>query len=425
MKEDREDQPRSRRSVAWLATGATLAAFLLRFGIAVALHRLELPRNEEPVREAISFHETGVLANPYLTPTGPTAHLAPLYPLMLGELYNAVGAGRTAGLWQTVLGCLLSALRSGVILWLALFLNLNFRTAILASLLSISYISALDTEISGAWEAPLVALVLMLWTALLVHLYRMHSLSLRRALLYGVLCGVSLLLSTSLLPALAGFCLLGLWVIRQQRPKALLWCGIFWLTALAVLSPWAARNQRQLGSPILLRSNAGLELWGAYHEGSSPSVLSRAFGGHPSANAAESELVARLGEVAYNKRKEKQALDWIFANPAKTGRLLLLHMVYFWFFPEPNLLMRVLLACFTLTSLCGWIILWRSRQIDAATTIGCLWLCFPAMYYIFVWSSRYRYPIEWSLLATTAVFLDWVWRTWQSQPVSERYDRRV
>jgi hypothetical protein len=39
----------------------------------------------------------------------------------------------------------------------------------------------------------------------------------------------------------------------------------------------------------------------------------------------------------------------------------------------------------------------------AALLILSMWLFYPPVYYIMVWSSRYRYPINWTLLLTAAI----------------------
>jgi hypothetical protein len=36
-----------------------------------------------------------------------------------------------------------------------------------------------------------------------------------------------------------------------------------------------------------------------------------------------------------------------------------------------------------------------------------IWICYPPVYYIMLWSSRYRYPINWTLMLTAAVALDY------------------
>ena len=68
-----------------------------------------------------------------------------------------------------------------------------------------------------------------------------------------------------LLPlALIGWGLAG----YRWRP-ALLWLSLSAVVTAALLAPWVARNQRQLGSPVLIATNFGPNLWIGNHEGAS------------------------------------------------------------------------------------------------------------------------------------------------------------
>jgi hypothetical protein len=44
-------------------------------------------------RVARNLAEIGTLGNPYLVPTGPSAHHAPFYPLLLSLIYRGVYSG--------------------------------------------------------------------------------------------------------------------------------------------------------------------------------------------------------------------------------------------------------------------------------------------------------------------------------------------
>ena len=63
---------------------------------------------------AISLVKTGQFANPYMIPTGPTAHLPPVYPFIFSMIYRWFGltaeAGYASMLFIIVAGSLLYAL---------------------------------------------------------------------------------------------------------------------------------------------------------------------------------------------------------------------------------------------------------------------------------------------------------------------------
>lgn len=114
------------------------------------------------------------------------------------------------------------------------------------------------------------------------------------------------------------------------------------MTLALVVAPWAVRNQAALGAPVLLRSNAGIELAianypGALSERPDPAhaFAARLNAVHPAANPALRPLIARRGgEVAYADALGALTWRWIAAHPGDTTRLWLRHLHRF-FFPEP------------------------------------------------------------------------------------------
>jgi len=50
--------------------------------------------------------------------------------------------------------------------------------------------------------------------------------------------------------------------------------------------------------------------------------------------------------------------------------------------------------------------------IAGALLILSIWLFYPPVYYIMLWSSRYRYPVNWTLLFTAGVALNHVYSKW-------------
>jgi hypothetical protein len=85
---------------------------------------------------------------------------------------------------------------------------------------------------------------------------------------------------------------------------------------------WAERNMRELGAPIFLRDNLGLELalanyTGAVHPADpSAAYFTRFKEIHPMSMVA-GELDAKGGEVAYYHALGQQVRDWIAAHPSE------------------------------------------------------------------------------------------------------------
>jgi hypothetical protein len=386
-----------------------VAAFAVRLALLLLLPNFDIPIRGEMEHVAASWAATGHLADPYSTPTGPTAHVAPLYAVLLGMLYRMFGTGAEGHFAQAVLACTLSATRSALLVPVCVLLGLSFRTGMTAGVLSVAYITAFNTEVRGSWEAPLTGLFLIALTAIAARFNDNPEFRLRTAFSCGAFAGLGLLLSPTLIPVLTAY---ALWTIsrgwRAPRRYAI-WWTVTCSTALLVVAPWLIRNQHALGSPVL-RSNFGLELSLAYNNSEDASALDPGITeSHPLLNRAVSQHVAQVGEISFNREREEQAIEWIRQHPLAAARLFCEHMVYFWFPPTRSIPMRGILAVVTILAFLGFWLLRSSNRL-AAKLLGLIWLSFPLVYYITYWSSRYRYPIEWTLLLCMAVALNQGWK---------------
>ena len=389
-----------------------LLIFFLALAIRVALLLLApnfglLPPMEME-RVARSFAEGHGLANPFATPTGPTAHLLPLYPVVLGSIYKIWGTGSAGILVQGLFSCLLASLRCAFLYPLARLLSLDSRTAALASILSVLYIPAYATEIRGTWDAPLTAVFLMGMVCLAILIARQPKLSVLSAIGCGLYIGVSALLSAVLLATALGFMAAGALRFRRNLRPYFAWCLVCGAIVILCLTPWALRNRQQLGKTIWLRSNFGFELWQAYHEGAGIGALDISAQLGPALNVEISNRVARVGEVAFQASMQRDAVDWIRTNPAKAAKLFAAHTIYFWFPPGQWLPLQLARRLLTVLAWAGlWILI--ARRSPAGYILAIIWIAFPPIYYVVYWSSRYRYPMEWTLLLAGAVVLSALW----------------
>jgi hypothetical protein len=354
---------------------------------------------------AVTFAHTGEIANPYMKlSTGPTAHVGPIYPMLIGYLYRVLGDGDTAEMAKQVLGCTISSGRSFLLVVLALALGLSEWTALCAGVISALYIGAYETELKGDWEGPLAANVLIfliLWG---------HRISWRRVprgregFLYGLSWGVALLIAPSLLPValsltLAAF-LSGLIGGRPAARRSLTLALVWFAAGCALsLSPWIIRNYRVLGGFVWGRDNLGLELSvsnGPYAKWSDSRNDVRMHMVHPSRSLPAAEKVLAQGELAFNRDRKQEAIEWIRRNPGEFATLTVQRTFYFWFPPGRNLTHEFALGGFTLFAFAGLWFLWR-QSLPAGVIVALLWASYPLIYCVIQWSSRYRQPIEWSL----------------------------
>jgi hypothetical protein len=116
-----------------------------------------------------------------------------------------------------------------------------------------------------------------------------------------------------------------------------------------------------------------------------------------------------MGELAFNEERKQEAVRWIKDNPGEFARLTFQRALHFWFPAGRNAAHGAVLALLTLMAWAGLAILWRGGNA-AFPIVAAVWLTYPLTYYVIQWSSRYRLPIDWSLLLCAGVALHTAWR---------------
>ncbi len=113
----------------------------------------------------------------------------------------------------------------------------------------------------------------------------------------------------------------------------------------------------------------------------------------------------RLGEVAYNRSKQQEAVAWIASHKQRFAVLTIERAWLFWF---PRMQRKVQTVCEAIVSLlgfCGLVLAFHRRLLI-------FWIClpaftlFPAIYYIVQASPRYRFPIEPLMFLFAAAMVD-------------------
>jgi hypothetical protein len=360
-------------------------------------------------RAALSLAHTGRLADPYLIPTGYTAHVAPGYALLLAAIFRIFGTGYIAEIVKELVSSSAAAAQYAFLPLIAPALGIGRRAGIAAALFGAFYPVKFAAEVVGDWEASFagLALVLLIWAVAAT--WRTRNFTASRGAWQGLGWGAALLISPSLLPILIVTVALGFFLLGRRRPgQYLAYAAAMSLMTALCLAPWAWRNQRVLGAPVFTRSNFGLELWLSNNDLAGPlependsSRLYHAL--HPSENLREAEAVRRMGEVAYNRDRLRLGLRWIRAHPRRFAILTAERFLYTWF-PRTGRPRDAVLWCLTITSALGLTALWRSQRIFALLLASCL-CAYTGAYYLIQVDVRYRYPIDWIVLITAAHFL--------------------
>jgi hypothetical protein len=377
-------------------------AFLLRIAIfLLVIGPHPIPSNTELGRIATEVGLHHQFANPYKIPTGPTAHTAPLYPMIQSVWVTLFGNTQIAGTCAVFLNVMFSALAAALLPALAAECRIPVYAGVLAGLFLAMPVSALQ-ELSF-FEATLVALLLVVASVTTVRIFTHASFSLWNAIGYGVLWGVVLLASPIAVSVFGGCLLVGLWLNWKggARRSYLVFAGISLLAATATLLPWTVRNYRELGGLFFVRSDFGLEMKVSNNSDASPLMdtnlsLPYFLAMHPSDNPEEAKAVREVGEKEYNRRALTVALDWIRTHPTQFLSLSVRRFLVFWFTPGWPPWKGLIVIPIVLLAWAGCIRMVLLHPV-AGPTLATVPVLFPPVYFIVHTSSRYRFPAYWSI----------------------------
>ena len=163
-----------------------------------------------------------------------------------------------------------------------------------------------------------LATVVLIWILLELAKSDVNVLTRRSLVLIGASTGFLFILnSASGLAAILSVALFH----KLRVPSRQWWIAPLFMVLVAgsLAGFWAERNMRELGAPIFLRDDLGLELAlsnysGAVHTADpSAAYFTRFKEIHPI--MAPGELAAKGGEVAYYHALSQQVRDWIAAHP--------------------------------------------------------------------------------------------------------------
>jgi hypothetical protein len=390
-----------------------LVVFILSFGIRTSLIvwrmqylKVEIP---EAARIAQSIAQTGVFGNPYMVPTGPTAHSAPFFPFLLGMVYRFFGQGQQGELAKELLSTAACSLQYAILPFAAGCLGWRARIGVLGGLLGALFPFRFWLETKGSLEQVYVALALLWVVTETGAAWKTRRYTLSSAIRRSMAWGVAFHVSASLLPVCVALLAIEVIVIEKGHVRSQIrYLAILISVMILLVLPWTARNYLRFGKLFFMRDNLGLELSVSNNEFAKPLLddnIKAPKYHHPGSSVAEAIKLQGMGEIAYNRERLREALSWIEANPAAFGKLTLLRARYFWFPRMQRAWQTMFYGLLTLFGFCG---AWRAarRRELAALLLLPVWLTFPLIYYLIESADRYRYPIDWMLLLCACSCLD-------------------
>ncbi len=387
-------------------------------------------------------------ANPFNGPSGPTAWVTPLYPLLMAASFKLFGIyTSTAAFFLLVCNSVFSAAIAPAVYEIAARCfdarGIARRAskhaqpvALWAAWMWAVYPAALQYAIHWIWEMSL-STCLFAWTLVLA--LRLRGVGEGEAAIdetvmdappgtggwragtwaaFGMLWGLVALSNASLLLCFPATMIWILWPQSRKRETgsgkqpqvrgfagAALACFVF----VSVMAPWMVRNERVLHAFIPTRTNFGAELY----ESTLPSHDAMPWGtsiplwtGDP-----EFKSFVQRGEVAYSRQRGNEAKARLRANPARFWRYTLDRFLFFWDdTPQPvdkhpvQGFLRDLSYAFL--SLCGLMGLGLAlkRRVAGAGLMALAFLLIPLPYYLVTVQARFRHPLE-PLIAVLGVYL--------------------
>jgi hypothetical protein len=385
-----------------------LSAAVCALAVGVRLHTLrQIPPaawgGTENERVAAALARGQGWSDAFGAGTGPTAHLAPAYPLLLSGVYRLFGTYETTSgrLAQQYLSLGMATLVLLLLPATARKLGLSVTAGWAAAFLTAVLPANLWAEVTGHHEQGAAALILLGLVGALADL-RQSAWSSRRAVLFaGALLGLIVVLCPNLLLVPVLF-LLSEWVRRPaERRRIVRRALVLSAFCLAFMAPWVVRNYVVLGGLVPLRSNLGLELAVGNRPGADGHTYAAGFNAmHPFGSAAERARLVRLGELEYMRQKQRQALAWIADNPAEFARLTLRRAELFWFTPDerwrsPDLRLRLGARVYGVIGLAVLLELLRllRRGHPAGWLLVCTVVGAGVPYFVTHVEMRYRMPI--------------------------------
>lgn len=343
-------------------------------------------------------------ASPFGGSTGPSAFLAPGYPLLVAGAFQIFGAYSAHAAVALLSMQLVFAELTLLVLMMLAKRVLGGRTANLAGVLWAVSPPALALP-ALFWETSLS--MLLLTGVMLLAISCADHLGHRCWATLGLYSALAMLVNPSLFPTFVLVLLWTAWRVKRRSgwvPRGPLLALVVWG---AVYSVWPIRNQVQMHAFVPFRTNMGYELWQGNRPGSDGTFdLSL----HPNASKQEYARYAELGEVAYMREKTKLAFEAIAADKLRFVRLSLSRFARFWMNVRGQDLSWLLSANLGFTSLMSLAglgtMLWRREPLGVLLAIP--FLVLPAPYYLTHADLRFRLLLDPLAMLLTAYGVQWL-----------------
>jgi hypothetical protein len=380
-----------------------------------------VPFQQETGNIAYSLAQGKGFGSVFRMDTGPTAWLAPVYPLLIAGIFEIFGGFTTQAFFAAVTLNILFSSAACVLVFLAGKRIGGLGVASLAAWLWALFPNAIVMPFEWIWDTSLSTLLVatILWATLALA----KSDRVLNWCAYGLLWGFALMTNPALgglLPFLLGwqacrgglaYCSLG--ESHQRWKRVALAVGVAFLCC----APWTIRNYTAFHRFIPLRSNLPFELWLGNNDIFDEHALK---GRKLITRAEETRRYAQLGETTYMREKWRLAISFMSSHPGLELRLVGRKFDAFWtgmesplktFRETDSILIRGILLCSLLTAVVALLgIVTLLRRPSAMTfPLAVFPVVYPCLYYLTHADLRYRHPIDPVLCLLTAIAAASVW----------------
>ncbi|HVN06148.1 MAG TPA: hypothetical protein VMT86_17120 [Bryobacteraceae bacterium] len=365
------------------------AAAVCLFAIGFACGVAQIPLGLDAAGFGHSFEISTVAANlaasgefrdPFGVATGPTAHVAPVYPFILATAIRVLRQPAAVVWCMILLNAALHGLMAAMLVPLSQRLYGRRGPGIAGGILLL-----LTARLMPQWEVALAGVLLFLAARAILD---------DRPVPAGLWSGVAILTSPLSLPMLA--------LLAVSKGRRFL--AISSILALGLCTPWIARNWIVMGAPYFVRDNFGLELYISNNNKAAPDLIRNTalWTMHPNQNPAEAAVVARMGEAAYNRMRLHDALAWMHSHPRRFLQLTLGRVLCYWLPPVSE---GWTSYGFWLITVLGFAGAWMARRYRLSLLLTAAALTWELPFLLIQAVGRYRFPALWiwALLAGYAI----------------------
>jgi 4-amino-4-deoxy-L-arabinose transferase-like glycosyltransferase len=250
----------------------------------------------------------------YVNPfTGtPTAAWPPGYPVFLGITFSSFGEGVA----QTTLANLALAVATVALVYTIGCLAFDRRIALVAAFALALWPGQIYFT-SLTLSEPLFTFLFTLAALLMLAAARVDRGRAAVIVAFGAVTGLAVLTRGQAAILLPVFIIM--WMMRDRWQGAIGWGILAAFVMAAVMAPWVLRNEQKLGSPVIVATNMGPNLWIGHHEGASGRMHIDA--PEPPQPGNRDELTQPRLEVEADRLALRLGVEYMLTHPLDELRL--------------------------------------------------------------------------------------------------------